>query len=289
MHASRELKALLRLIDDPDSEVFAAITDRMIELGSGIIPHLEYLWEGTACIETQEKVENLIHKVQFTELNREMLEWSGSPYHDLLFGSILAAKYQYPQLHTTPLLQEIDKIKRNIWLELNDFLTPLEKANIMSKMLYGYYKIQSNELTYSNADDFFLNKVIEKKQGNAVSIGILYQIMADLLDINASIISIPKQIIIAYYHSDFYAADSLADHRDYIQFYVDACNGNAYSYSDIKKYLQANKLKPQEEYFKPMSHKRIVQVLLEEIGKCFYYPQVQYKQKEVETLVTLLQ
>jgi hypothetical protein len=43
-------------------------------------------------------------------------------------GALLVAKFQYPDLHTVPVIQEIEKIKRNVWLELNSFLTPLEAS-----------------------------------------------------------------------------------------------------------------------------------------------------------------
>lgn len=285
---TKELKALLSLIDDPQHEIFDAVSNRLIELGIETIPHLEYLWEDTYCTTTQEKIEEVIHKIQFADLQNQVSQWSGNTYHDLLVGSILAAKYQYPQLNTTHLLEDIEKVRRTIWLELNDYLTPLEKANIMNKMLYGYYKVQGNQLTYNNADDFFINKVLQRKQGNAVSLGILYQILVDLLDINASLISIPKQMIIAYYDSEFYPCQSQENHIPNIQFYVDAYTGNSYSYSDIEKYLQRHNLLPELHYFKPICHKKLIQILLQEVSKCYYNPQQLYKQQEVETLCNLL-
>lgn len=288
MHNNKELQALLSLIDDPQHEIYAAVSQRLIELGIDTIPHLEYLWEDTYCTTTQEKIEDVIHKIQYADLQNQVTQWSGNAYHDLLVGSILAAKYQYPQLNTTHLLEDIEKIKRDIWLELNDFLTPLEQANVMYKMLYGYYKVQGNELTYNNVDDFFINKVIQRKQGNAVSLGILYQIMVDLLDINANLISIPKQMIIAYYNSNFFPTSAEENHAQHIQFYVDAYTGNSYSYADIKKYLLRQNLLPEPMYFKPICHKKLIQTLLQEVSKCYYNPKQLYKQQEVVALCKLL-
>lgn len=288
MPNNKELKALLSLIDDPQQEIFAAVSKRIIELGIDAIPHLEYLWEDTYCITTQEKIEGIIHKIQYADLQNQVTQWSGNAYHDLLVGSILAAKYQFPQLNTTHLLEDIEKIRRDIWLELNDFLTPLEQANIMNKMLFGYYKLQGNELSYNNVDDFFINKVVQRKQGNALSLGIMYQILVDLLDINACLISIPKQMFIAYYNSNFYPSNSQNNHEKHIQFYVDAYTGTSYSYTDIVHYLQRNNLSPEPAYFKPICHKKLIQILLNEVSKCYHNPQQLYKQQEVEALCNLL-
>ena len=230
----------------------------------------------------------LIHKLQYKELQNDLTEWSSNTYNDLLFGALLVAKYQYPDLHTTPILQDLDRIKRNIWLELNNNLTPLEQANVLSSILYNYYKLSTNDVSYENPNDFFINKVLECKRGNAISMGILYQVMCDLLDINASIINIPKQMIIGFYHTDFYAAKSNEDPRKNIHFYVDAVNGQAYSYKDIENYYKRISEKPTIEHFKPLSQKRVIKLLLEEVGKCFTNSKLAEKTDEINALASIL-
>lgn len=289
MQTNKEIRALLSLVDDPDSEVFEIVSDKLFCYGNQVIPYLEDLWEHTCNEYTQTRIENIIHKLQYEGLKTDMKEWGSSSYNDLLFGSLLVAKYQYPDLNTTPILQELEKIKRNIWLELNNYLTPLEQANVMCSILYNYYKLSANDVCYENPNDFLLNKVLETKKGNAVSIGIIYQVMCDLLDINAGIINVPKQIIIAFYHSDFYADKSITDPRKHIHFYVDAVNGQAYSYRDIESYFKRINVTPTVEHFKPLSHKNVIKILLEEIGKCFNKENCRNKKEEVIGLAKILE
>lgn len=288
MTSTQEIKALLFLIDDTDIEVTKAVEDRIINIGNDVIPYLEHLWECTIDNHVQDKIEGLIHQLHYKNLQSEFLNWGGHSYNDLLFGSLLASKYQYPSLDATVFLSEIDKLKKTVWLELNDYLTPLEQANVLSRMLYGYFKIEGKEINYDCPDNFLMNKLIEKKEGNAISIGILYQILCDVLDINASIINIPNQLIIAFYHSDYYASNESFDDRDKIHFYVDALNGQAYTYNDIKKYFRRMNIEIEEKYFKPQSHKQIIKLLLTEVSKCFYKSSLSYKQQEVVQLVQLL-
>lgn len=289
MNHNNELKALIHLLDDTDTEVFNIVSQKLIDYGNPIIPHLENQWENTCDNSLQARIETLIHKIQFKGLQKDLTEWSKDTYNDLLFGSLLVAKYQYPDLHTTPIIQDLDKIKRNIWLELNNYLTPLEQANVLCSILYNYYNLSSNDICYKNPNDYFINKVLESKKGNAISMGILYQIMCDLLDINASIISIPKQMIIAFYHSDFYANKGVGDAREHIHFYVDAVNGQAYSYGDIIKYFKRINIEPTIEHFKPLSHKKIIKTLLEEVSKCFITAQEDDKKEEIFTLAKILE
>ena len=80
-------------------------------------------------------------------------------------------------------------------------------------------------MDYSIKDDFFLNKVLARRKGNSITNGIIYQVLCDLLDVNAKIINIPRHFIIAFYHSDYNPDSFLGHPQDKIHFYVDATKG----------------------------------------------------------------
>src|SRR5699024_3204077 len=61
----QQIEALLRLIDDPDHEVYTTVANKILDYGSGIIPRLESLWERTPNESVQERLEMLIHRVHF--------------------------------------------------------------------------------------------------------------------------------------------------------------------------------------------------------------------------------
>jgi hypothetical protein len=67
-----EVPALLRLIDDPDTEVYQHVKDRILTLGKQMVPHLEAMWEQTPEEQVQERLEFLIHKLHFGELQRSL-------------------------------------------------------------------------------------------------------------------------------------------------------------------------------------------------------------------------
>lgn len=288
MQETREINALFTLIDDPDEEVYSTVSEKIVAYGRNIIPNLEHLWETTLSEDVQERIEMIIHHLHYTDLTRDLTEWRDGAYHDLLPGALLVAKFQYPDLHTAPVLGDVEKIRRNVWLELNSFLTPLEQANVLSSIIYNYYNLKGVEVNYEQPDDFFIHKVLESKKGNALTNGILYQVMCDLLDINAKIINIPKQCIIAFYHSDYDASTYMGHPQDKIHFYVDATTGQAFSHKDVENYFKRISVPPSPSYFKPQSHKRIIQVLLEEAAKCFDLPSNDYKQRELKLLAALL-
>jgi Transglutaminase-like superfamily len=290
MEENREISALLTLIDDPDEEVFTTVSERIIHYGSGIIPNLENLWENTPDNEIQERIEMIIHRVHFTGLVQDFTQWRDSAYHDLLFGALLVAKYQYPDLQTAPVIYEIDRMKRNIWLELNSYLTPLEQANVLNSILYNYYNLKGTEIAYTNADDFFIHKVVQGKKGNSISNGILYMILAELLDLPVRAVNIPRQFVLGYFNSEFDVENAtlIEQAQSGIDFFVDASNGNPFTWQDVEGYLKRVSITPMPGYFKPLSKKRIIQQLLEELSQCFDTPGQQYKKVELLQLAALL-
>ena len=289
MLETKEINALFTLIDDPDEEVYNTVSNRIIGFGKDIIPNLENLWESTLNEVIQNRVEMIIHRLQFSDLKENIKDWSCSTANDLLTGALLVSKFQYPLLNTTTVLQEFEKIRRNVWLELNNYLTPLEQANVLTSIIYNYYNLKGGEVNYTIPDEFFLHKILETKRGNAISNGILYQIVCEQLEINAKIINIPKQMVIAFYHKNQDLAELDKNPQEKILFFVDGVNGHAYGHKDIDAYFKRISVPPVPAYFKPISHKRIIQILLDETSKCFKDLDNLYKYEELQQLVKLLE
>lgn len=288
MTENKEIKALFHLIDDPDQEVFDSVSSRIVSYGRGIIPNLENLWENTISGEIQERIELLIHKLHYHDLTEDFLHWKDSSTQDLLAASLLVAKFQYPDLITTPVLQEVEKLRRNIWLELNSYLTPLEQVNVLSSILYNYYGLKGTEVAYLHPEEFLINKLIETKRGNAIANGILYLLLSELLDIPVKAINIPRQFVLAYIKPGYEEGSDVISPQDRVEFFIDPMSGQVFSHKDVESYFKRISVPPVASYFKPLSHNRIIQIALEEFGKCFEEERHAYKKKELMELSRLL-
>lgn len=288
METNNEISALFTLIDDPDEEVFGAVSSKIIDYGKNIIPNLEHLWETTPDEEIQGRIELLIHRLHYRDLSEDMRQWNVSGHHDLMLGAMLVCKFQYPDLTTTPVLQEIEKVRRNIWLELNNYLTPLEQVNIVTSILYSYYGLKGCETNYKEPNEFMLHKTLEAKRGNQISNGILYLLLSELLDIPIKFINIPKQFIIAYFKPG-YSDESLPNPIHKIEFFIDPTSGQVFTHQDVENYFKRISVPAVGSYFKPQSNKKVIQQLLEEFSKCFDGEKEKFKMAELIDLAKLLE
>ena len=287
MTENKEITALLQLIDDPDEDVYNTVSDKIISLGKDIIPNLENLWETISNEDTQERIELLIHRLHLRDLTAEFEEWKNGEAN-LLQGAILVSKYHYPDMQPAQTMQEIEKLRRNMWLELNNYLTPIEKVNVLNSIFYNYYKQKGVEISYDSPDPFLINKTLETKKGNALSNGLVLIVLCELLDISVKAVNIPRQFILGYFDEQYDILNPAGHSSEKINFYIDPLNGQMYSHKDIENYFKKLSVPPVPSYFRPISNKRIIQFLLEELSKCYDNERNQYKMHELLALAALL-
>jgi regulator of sirC expression with transglutaminase-like and TPR domain len=288
MQKEAEISALFKLIDDPDEEVFNTIADRLLNYGTPIIPDLEHLWENTLDEATLERIEVMIYKLRLQDLKEAFVEWKSKPDPSLFEGAILVTKFQFPELATDNLRHQIEKIRRNIWLELNNYLTPLEQANVIRNILFSYYQIKGVEVNYERPEEFLISAPLQSKKGNAIANTLLYAELCQQLEIQAQFINIPKQCIIAFYASDWDPEEIVTNPQEFIQFYVEGTTGNAFSQKDLDQYMIRSNIEPKNSYYKALSNVKIIKKHLLELAKCFNSPTLQYKQKDLTDLANLL-
>jgi regulator of sirC expression with transglutaminase-like and TPR domain len=288
MQKEAEISALFKLIDDPDEEVFNTIADRLLNYGTPIIPDLEHLWENTLDEATLERIEIMIYKLRLQDLKEAFIEWKSKPDPSLFEGALLVTKFQFPELATDSLRHQMEKIRRNIWLELNNYLTPLEQANVIRNILFSYYQIKGVEVNYEKPEEFLISAPLQSKKGNAIANTLLYAELCQQLEIQAQFINIPKQCIIAFYASDWDPEEIVPNPQEFIQFYVEGTTGNAFSQKDLDQYMIRSNIEPKNSYYKALSNVKIIKKHLLEFAKCFNSPTLQYKQKDLTDLANLL-
>lgn len=288
LRRNKEVIALFQLIDDPDTEVFDSVSEKIVLYGKAIIPDLENLWEHTADELTQERIEMLIHRVHFQDLQNELLDWCSSKNPNLLRGAIIIAQYQFPELDNASILTQFEQIRKSIWLELNNYLTPLEQAHVINNIFFHYFKFQGHELTAREPKHFCFNFLLDTKQGNSFTLGILYLAICEQLDIPVFAVNVPRQFILAYIDTlyQFYGTNNEGVQQ--IQFFIDPLNGMAYTQKDVDTYLKKINATDKEAYYTPSDSKEIILQLLQELALCFKYTNNETKADEINLLIQII-
>ena len=158
---------------------------------------------------------------------------------------------------------------------------------MVTGILYSYYNLKGTEIAYSDINDFLVHKVLESKKGNQLSVGVLYLILCDLLDIPVKAVGVPKQFVLAYFKTG-YSDETSNDYKSRIEFFIDPSSGMVFTHKDVDSYFKRISVPPVPSYFKPLSNKKVIQHLLEEAAKCFDNEKEMYKKQELMKLADLL-
>src|SRR3954464_7984388 len=105
-----EVNSLIRLLDDPDQEIYTHVHDKLLSYGSEAIEYLENAFEEAFDPIQQERIANLVHEIQFGMLKSDLQLWYQGGAFDLLQGILIVNRYQYPDLDEQKLINHIEGI-----------------------------------------------------------------------------------------------------------------------------------------------------------------------------------
>ncbi len=256
-NAHKELEALISLLEDPDIQVFDNVSNRLIELGEEVVPPLEKRWEITLKPDLQERIENVIRKIQFNTLSRGMDSWKSGGGTDLLFGAYLVARFHYPELQFEQLNEKIEKIKKDIWLELNNDLTALEKVKVINYFLYDIHKFDKSLKKAHTPQLYLLNHVMDTFKGSPVMLGLIYAELARRLNLPIYGVNLPRNFVLCYYDPEYH------EDPNNILFYINPSDkGSVLGLKELKHFLRHLKIEEKEFYFTPCSSTDVIERLI---------------------------
>ena len=285
MSTDSEIHALIQLLDDDDQEVFQHVYNKLKSLGPEAIPTLEEVWSEDLNSTIHERLEEIIHDIQYEALITEWQNWLEQESPDLLTGAFLVAKYHYPEIQFEDIIKKVTKLKQNIWLELNYSQTPLEQIQIFNQVFYSYHGFKGSQTT-SDFQDFCINQVIDSKKGSAVAIGILYQVLANELNLPVYGVTLMRHFILAFCKRTLLDFSVEENNEREVMFYVNPINkGSIFSRNEIKDYLDKMNVTHEPKYFIPASNVSIVRELL---GNLIELYGNQNRENRVEDLQALL-
>lgn len=285
-----EIRALVNLLDDPDEVIFAQVKEKIISFGEEVIPTLESAWEYQHDFGElfQQRVENIIHSIQFSGIYNSLKDWIKKGGSNLLDAMIIIAKFQYPDLDEEKIANQIDQLEKDVWLELKTDLTALEKVRIINHILFEVHGFKGNKEDYHNPHNSYINDVLDTKKGNPISLSILYAIVAQQHQIPLYGINLPKHFILAYLDIGPYQLQAMNQNPS-VLFYVNPfSNGAVFSKKEIDDFLKELKIEPQPHFYFPCSNVEIIKRVINNL--LFSYSQTNKVEKieELKKLIELL-
>ena len=242
-----EIKALVSLLDDSDQEVTNIVHTEINKLGEAVIPFLEEEWEGHEDNPPlQEKIENIIHDMQYRTFVDGLLSWRDHRQHDLLEGMYLVAKYQYPNLDFQQIKLAINQLYFDAWLQLRDEIHPDDAVKTLNHIFFNIHGYMANTKSFHSPANSMINQVMDTKRGNPISLCVIYMLVAQRLGLPIFGVNLPNIFVLTFKNPQ-------------TQFYINVFNsGQIYYKKDIDLHLKQLQIDPNERFYEPCSNMEII-------------------------------
>ncbi|HLP22293.1 MAG TPA: transglutaminase family protein, partial [Chitinophagales bacterium] len=148
------------------------------------------------------------------------------------------------------------------WLELNYNQTPLEQIQIFNQVFYSYHSFKGQQAS-TDYQDYCINHLLENRKGNAISVGIVYQILANDLNLPVYGVTLIRHYILAFCKKTIFDFNAELYLEREVMFYINPINkGAIFSRNEVKDYLEKMKIDASDEYFMPTDNLTIIRELI---------------------------
>lgn len=294
----KEIKVLVALLDDSDEEVVRHVTNKLKSYGSDIIPLLDGLSTPELNELQVERITGIKKDIRLAGISEMLESWAKGGAKDLWEGALIASRYGDPFLDKEKVDRQLDQLKLDTWLELNPHLTPLEKVRKINYVIYKYYGYKGDEEDYHNPNNSYINKVLENKKGNPISLAIVYSVICQRLGIPVFGVNLPQHFVLAYKDDREYPRSTPFKSFQYLEpgesgnilFYINAFNkGTIFNRWNIDQFLRQLKLPSNRFYCEPCSNVDIIMRVFRNLTYSYEKRKKNRKSREVKMLLVTLE
>jgi regulator of sirC expression with transglutaminase-like and TPR domain len=279
-----EVNSLIRLLDDPDQEIYNHVHEKLLSYGSEVINYLENAFGEAFDAIQQERIANLVHEIQFDILKNDLRLWQHSGAFDLLQGILVINRYQYPDLDEQKVINQIEAIKRDIWIQMMNESSPPEQIKLINHVFYSIYGFGGNTSNHLDPQNSYLSQVLETKKGNHSLLAIIYSIIAQKLDIPVYGVNLPQHFILAYMDES-----QQSEFEGGVLFYINAFNkGLIFGRRDVDMFLKQLNVKPDKQFYEPCSNTEIIKRVLRNLISAYEHLGSPEKVAELNELLEIL-
>jgi len=263
-----KIQALIRLVEDPDPNIFNVVKGKLISLGRSVLPVIEDTWiKEVSNHEHHERLEEILRQIQLNELKQKLKGWKDSSTRDLLEGTLIISQFQFFDINIDEVETEIDIIKRKVWLEINEDNTAFEIVKIFNHVLFEQCGFKPSKQNFHAPQNSYINSVLKNKKGSPLSLSILYSVIAQRLEIPIYGVNLPNQFVLGFMDENrtLKMLDESSDKN--VLFYINPfSNGRIFDYKEIENYLKNLGLPLEDNYIEPCSNTDILKRMLSNLS-----------------------
>jgi len=240
--------ALLNLLADEDHTIYERIREKILSYGPPATHWLRPHLLSRDPLLRRRALEIVLHFDRQTADDR-FLEFCLKHGEDLDLeqGAWLLAQTTYPDINVEAYQAVLDSYAEDIGDELGAGNGAEEVLGPLNRYLFQRLGLAGNEENYYDPENSYLNRVLDRRTGNPITLCLVYLLIARRLRLPVTGIGLPGHFICRYQSSA-------------VGVYIDPFNrGKLLSKADCIQYLLQAKYSVRDDYLAPLTSRRILQ------------------------------
>ncbi len=209
-----KFRALMKLLDDEDPQVFAAVEREFLDGGDEAARMLEREIDNVELV-VRKRIENLVTRIYLDKLQREydsLLDFVSHPDFSLERALYLLAKPLYPNVDFASIESELNDLANDLRKRIAAVEDPYDIVQHANDFFLSEMGFAGNSKDYYDPDNSILHRVLQTRRGIPISLGIVYVLVGRRLNIPVYGVGAPAHFLVKFV-------------LEGKEFYVDVFNG----------------------------------------------------------------
>lgn len=249
MARKSEIESLVYLLEDPDPYVKNSVKTRLYELGEQAVPLLDQQKNVTEDEQARELINEIIRWITYGSLEEDFMDILESGLNNMkqLEDAIfILARFENPTLREGEYKRKLDRFASMIADDLRYQLDDSKKMHILLDFVFTELNFSGNSDNYYSPDNSFFHRVIDRRKGLPISLGLVVLFLARRLDLPFYGINMPIHFMLKYNGEK---EEVLIDPFD---------RGKIVTYNQCYFFLKQNGVEPKSQHFEPATEHEIL-------------------------------
>jgi regulator of sirC expression with transglutaminase-like and TPR domain len=233
-----QIRALIKLLSDENERIVKTISGKLVEIGDSAVPLLQ-----EAEIEQPQmarRIEEVLDEIRGSRLQEELRDLAAraDDQIDLEAGAFLIARYAYPSLDGQVYTRQLDAMAAEVRDRMGPRVSGEEAVKTLGRYLFAEQGFRGNTKNYYEADNSYLNRVLDRRTGIPISLSVIYLLVARRLRLPVAGVGMPGHFLVKFDSErykifiDCFNGGALLTEKDCARFLMQA------GYGFEEKYLQ---------------------------------------------------
>lgn len=284
MPEKAEIESLVYLLDDPDPFVQLQVKNRLFELGESAVPLLDQRKSESRDEKERALIKEIIQWITYSNVEEDFLDVLQGGLHNLEQlekASLILSRFDNPTLRESEYQYKLDRFASMIRDDIRYSLDERKKMHKMIDFVFGELNFTGSTIDYYNPDNSYINRVIDRRQGLPISLGLIVLFLARRLELPFYGINMPIHFMLKF-----------KGEKD--ELFIDPFdNGKIVSYNQCYYFLKQNGVEPKSRHFEEAAEgeilARCIRNLIQSYDKLNQLNKVEGLKQLLETVEMMMQ